>query len=608
MKISYLIAVTWVICLFSFPIKAQIQSNPTGGDWGDPLTWIGNTVPGLGDDVIIDGTVTISNMVSCNNLLLTSSGIIENNPVSYFIVTINGNLTNNGIIRNNPLGLVLGIIINGNIINNGIISNYEIALGGSIDQHISCLNNKVFGSFYFTSLKPSGILISDTDINFTNCTVNLNGNLLMMQDNSKLTIIGMSMSNSTITGNDLHLEMNYGAYITGVSMGANIKLYGIVSVGTGVTFSGDITVNDILQSYNLENSTLIILGNVYNNGWIRNNPFGTLLILKIDGNLSNNGLWENSHTKLIGTTDQYINLVYSQPIFQGLQLLSVIGSTNFEWFLNGSSLISQPGYLGAGASTLSFLGPVNSSHNGTYNCFTDESWSRNIILQSVYPDAILLDIKVFLEGPFDFLEMDADINNILPLYQPYNTGPWNYSGTESVVSIPNEDVVDWILVEIRDATNAASAISSTTISTKAGFILENGDIVSLDGVNPIYFNVTIANNLFAVIRHRNHIDIMNNYPMSESAGVFSYDFTTASDKAYGGVNSQKQIYSGIYGMIAGDGNSDGSIDNNDIISIWSVLAGDYGYYLGDFNLDGHVNNQDKNNVWYSNNSSYTQIP
>ncbi len=110
MKISYIaILVLWAFYLFLFSLHAQIQSFPSGGDWDNPLTWIGNTIPEPGDDVIIDGEVTISSMVTCNNLQLTSTGIIQNNPISYFIVSINGDLINNGIIRNNPLGLVLGI-------------------------------------------------------------------------------------------------------------------------------------------------------------------------------------------------------------------------------------------------------------------------------------------------------------------------------------------------------------------------------------------------------------------------------------------------------------------------------------------------------------------
>ncbi|MEZ5198088.1 MAG: hypothetical protein R2764_17370 [Bacteroidales bacterium] len=44
--------------------------------------------------------------------------------------------------------------------------------------------------------------------------------------------------------------------------------------------------------------------------------------------------------------------------------------------------------------------------------------------------------------------------NYIPLAQPYNTYPWNYNGDEAVTEIPTESVVDWVLVELRDAPNA----------------------------------------------------------------------------------------------------------------------------------------------------------
>ena len=64
------------------------------------------------------------------------------------------------------------------------------------------------------------------------------------------------------------------------------------------------------------------------------------------------------------------------------------------------------------------------------------------------------DLTILLEGPFNGIDMNTTFNDngILPLNQPYNTAPWYYPGTESVASIPNPDIVDWVLVELRDAT------------------------------------------------------------------------------------------------------------------------------------------------------------
>ena len=47
-------------------------------------------------------------------------------------------------------------------------------------------------------------------------------------------------------------------------------------------------------------------------------------------------------------------------------------------------------------------------------------------------------LSVFLEGPFNGTDMNADLAGLpdFPLAQPFNTAPWNYAGTESVLSVP----------------------------------------------------------------------------------------------------------------------------------------------------------------------------
>ena len=83
--------------------------------------------------------------------------------------------------------------------------------------------------------------------------------------------------------------------------------------------------------------------------------------------------------------------------------------------------------------------------------------------------ALTVNLKEFLEGPFTGTEMTTLLNSggIIPLAQPYNVAPWNYSGSESVVSIPNANVVDWVMVELRDAASAPLATVGTRIARQA---------------------------------------------------------------------------------------------------------------------------------------------
>ncbi|MFU8845117.1 MAG: hypothetical protein ACNA7V_15045, partial [Bacteroidales bacterium] len=91
---------------------------------------------------------------------------------------------------------------------------------------------------------------------------------------------------------------------------------------------------------------------------------------------------------------------------------------------------------------------------------------------------------VFLEGPFNGTDMNAllQVTDGFPLSQPYNTAPWNYSGTETVTSVP-VDVVDWVLIEFRDAPSAAQATAATTFKRMGAFVKKNGSIVGLDGIS-----------------------------------------------------------------------------------------------------------------------------
>lgn len=222
-------------------------------------------------------------------------------------------------------------------------------------------------------------------------------------------------------------------------------------------------------------------------------------------------------------------------------------------------------------------------------------------------------LKVYLEGPYNGFDMDTDLTGNpadtgFPLSQPYNSFPWTYNGTESVDTIPNPDVVDWILVEFRDAPDAVSASQSTIINRQAAFVLRDGRIVATDGQSYLQFTEKITNQLFAVVRHRNHIGIMSAVGLTDTEGIYHYDFTNSVSQVYGGEAGYKLIAPGIYGMAGGDSDANGSVEIDDKI-FWGTGCGNPGYLQQDLNLDGQVKNQDKNDIWILNNENKSsQIP
>ena len=249
---------------------------------------------------------------------------------------------------------------------------------------------------------------------------------------------------------------------------------------------------------------------------------------------------------------------------------------------------------------------VSSGEHYLYVRVMDENDSWSLI--SVSPFEISeVELTALLEGPYNGSDMNTALNSAgyLPLSQPFNVSPWNYAGTESVDSIPNADVVDWVLLETRNADSAAGATIETMSSRFAAFILNDGSIVDLDGTSNLKFNTQSDTNNFVVIRHRNHLGILSSSDLDYSSGVFSYDFTSSADKAFN--SGQKNLGNGAYGMPGGDANADGEVNESDK-TLWGTQAGTAGYKSADLNMNGQTDNSDKNDLIVPNNNLHSQIP
>ncbi len=243
--------------------------------------------------------------------------------------------------------------------------------------------------------------------------------------------------------------------------------------------------------------------------------------------------------------------------------------------------------------TFSYLqsGTVTSLDGGILQPFTDYPVTVNV--------GFRVNLSALLEGPYSSTGMNADLNpDKIPITQPYNITPWNYTGSENVAAITNTKIVDWVLIECRDASTAADATPATMISRQAAFILKSGDIIAIDGSSELTFGESITNGLFIVVYHRNHLAVKSATALLQTSNIYTYDFTTAQSQAY--QNRQTEVSSGVWALYAGNGNADEQLDALDKTA-WEMDAGATGYHMGDFNLDGQVNNKDKNEVWAPNN-------
>ena len=92
--------------------------------------------------------------------------------------------------------------------------------------------------------------------------------------------------------------------------------------------------------------------------------------------------------------------------------------------------------------------------------------------------------------------------------------------------------------------------------------------------------------------------------------VVSYDFTTGSNQYYGGTDAAVEVEPGVWAMIAGDANGDGTVNAIDFNDHWLPQNGTaYSYdKTADFNLDATINAIDYNTYWLANNGKATQVP
>ncbi len=213
-----------------------------------------------------------------------------------------------------------------------------------------------------------------------------------------------------------------------------------------------------------------------------------------------------------------------------------------------------------------------------------------------------MNVTANLRGPWTGAAMNTTMRDagIVQLTQPFNTTPFNYTGTESGGAIPAK-VVDWILIEHRKPASGLpqDALFATVTGRQAGFLLNNGTVVGLDGVTPITVPVTKQGTSFIAVRHRNHLGVLSNAIASNGTGTFTNDFTVLANayKPAGASSDPMVLLSGgvEYGLWAGDANKSGVVNATDVNATRAAIAASTtGYQFTDVNLSNSINATDVN--------------
>lgn len=289
-----------------------------------------------------------------------------------------------------------------------------------------------------------------------------------------------------------------------------------------------------------------------------------------------------------------LNLTYLTNMYaQGAE--NSASTIYHSWFSDGSPLWDQvgvstygppPGIVPGGANPdyapdASFGGtlsppqnqPVLKSYLDWNTNWPENSWEvteNAIYYQSSYVRLLsnfissrpTLEAKAMLEGPYlSNGVMRTDLQPLIPLSQPYNVAPYDYTGNESLSVIP-EDMVDWVLVEARSGTPNLSGTRVTTTEQRiAAVLMADGSIVDVNGEALSFDALTVGDNYYFCLRHRNHLDVLSATALSAGPGM-TFDFSSSVEQAW--ATEQQLLSSDGFALLhAGDFNQDGVIQNTD---------------------------------------------
>lgn len=219
---------------------------------------------------------------------------------------------------------------------------------------------------------------------------------------------------------------------------------------------------------------------------------------------------------------------------------------------------------------------------------------------------ILVSVRVLLDGPYDATnQLMADslrVQGLLPLEEPYTAMGYTLSApattSPSILATSGGDgVVDWVLVELRDANDPTQVIE-----TRAGLLQRDGDVVRPDGSQFMAFCSPGNQQYHISVRHRNHLACMTANPPGLGPLPASVHFSEGYG-TYGSVALRQRA--GVLLLWAGNALNDGSIlytgGSNDRDAVLLAIGGSIptntvpGYRLEDVNLDGVVKYSGTNN-------------
>jgi hypothetical protein len=246
-------------------------------------------------------------------------------------------------------------------------------------------------------------------------------------------------------------------------------------------------------------------------------------------------------------------------------------------------------------------------------------WVRTVYTSGATADAIIqLTVQqcggtvspiVMLEGAYDSgtgrMRTSLQQQGLLPTIEPYTALGYQFvqgGGEQMQASANFQQLVDWVVIELRDSADPTSIVYS-----RAALLRADGRVVDTDGFSVVDMPWAIPGKYHVVIRHRNHLAVMTQFVFHIEPGRNPwFDLSNPQTPTVGSNAQHSQNRRTM--LFAGDADGNGQVQNTDNILQWQPQVGSSGYKSSDFNLDGQVQNTDLIMLWRRNTGRGSAVP
>ncbi len=353
---------------------ATITSTTGGGNWNTSGTWVGSVVPTVGDDVVIDGPVTL-NQNSGNLLSLTVNTGKTLTMSGVFTLATTGNMTVNGTYAGATSGVVT---IGGNLSFGGTTftigaANFSVT-GATTIAAGTFTDGTTLGTNTFTGLVTvSGGSLTTTGTNTSTWTFSgglTNAGTVTFSANVLMNMGGNLTNNGTFskTGNGVNVFSN----TTSIGGSNAIAIAGLTTYNGPTTFTNTSTVTFAnSQTYNtavtVNNASTVVLSagsiNVSAGQTFTNN--GTVTVAS-NVAITGNGVYTNNGTTTVnGITGSTGASTFTNAANSILNYNGLVGSFMASGVLDLTASNNTVNYSAGGAQGIKNIAHQNLGATGS---------------------------------------------------------------------------------------------------------------------------------------------------------------------------------------------------------------------------------------------------